>query len=211
MKLWKADCPSAVPWRADAARAYLHQGLVRQAGELLTEQLSLHPTGHPRSRGLTLRALAATLRPVERPPVLLKAANLLDRCGDALNLAYTLADLGHAYESLGDPVQARRHAHRAMMLADRCAAALQPEPPAAAVEERPGAEACGEADTPARQLSSAEWRVAELAARGSTNEQIARKLFITVSTVEQHLTRAYRKLGIRRRTQLPSCLSEIAL
>jgi DNA-binding NarL/FixJ family response regulator len=98
-----------------------------------------------------------------------------------------------------------------MMLADRCAAALQPEPPAAAVEERPGAEACGEADTPARQLSSAEWRVAELAARGSTNEQIARKLFITVSTVEQHLTRAYRKLGIRRRTQLPSCLSEIAL
>ncbi|MDX2681401.1 response regulator transcription factor [Streptomyces sp. NY05-11A] len=44
---------------------------------------------------------------------------------------------------------------------------------------------------------------------GATNEQIARKLFITVSTVERHLTRAYRKLGIRRRTQLPSCLSEL--
>ncbi|MFD9460131.1 AAA family ATPase [Streptomyces sp. NPDC060027] len=204
MKLWEMDCPSAVPWRAHAARAYFHKGLSVPAGELLTEQMSLLPSGHPRTRGLTYRALAATLRPDERPPVLLKAANLLDRCGDSLNLAYTLADLGHAYESLGDSVQARRHTHHARTLGDRCAAALLPEPPAAAANEGAGPEPLGESGPPAGRLSSAERRVAELAARGSTNEQIARKLFITVSTVEQHLTRAYRKLGIRRRTQLPS-------
>ncbi|OIJ88251.1 helix-turn-helix transcriptional regulator [Streptomyces colonosanans] len=209
MKLWESDCPSAVPWRANAARAYLHKGLVAQARELLTEQMSLLPSGHPRTRGLTYRALAATLRPDERPPMLLKAANILDRCGDSLNLAYTLAELAHAHESLGDSAQARRHAHRARTLADRCAAALLPESPTVAADEGAGAQPLSETDPPVRQLSSAEWRVAELAARGSTNEQIARKLFITVSTVEQHLTRAYRKLGIRRRTQLPSCLPEL--
>jgi DNA-binding CsgD family transcriptional regulator len=209
MKLGEADCPSAVPWRANAARAYLHQGLVTQARELLTEQMTLLPSGHPRTRGLTYRAMAATLRPDERPPVLLKAANILDRCGDSLNLAYTLSELGRAYESLGEVGQARRHADRARTLADRCAAAPLPPPSAPVADERGGAELLGEAATPARRLSSAEWRVAELAARGATNEQIARKLFITVSTVEQHLTRAYRKLGIRRRTQLPSCLSEL--
>ena len=52
-------------------------------------------------------------------------------------------------------------------------------------------------------LTRAEGRVAALAAEGHTNRQIARKLYITVSTVEQHLTRTYRKLGVRRRSYLP--------
>lgn len=56
-------------------------------------------------------------------------------------------------------------------------------------------------------LSEAERRVAELAARGHTNRQISRKLFITVSTVEQHLTRVYRKLDVKRRTDLPRHLN----
>jgi DNA-binding CsgD family transcriptional regulator len=53
------------------------------------------------------------------------------------------------------------------------------------------------------QLSDAEQRVAALAAFGYTNGQIAHKLYITVSTVEQHLTRVYRKLGIAGRAELP--------
>ncbi|MEV7958216.1 AAA family ATPase [Streptomyces sp. NPDC087532] len=55
-------------------------------------------------------------------------------------------------------------------------------------------------------LSSAESRVAALAARGHSNRQIARRLCITISTVEQHLTRVYRKLNVKRRTDLPSDL-----
>ncbi len=42
-----------------------------------------------------------------------------------------------------------------------------------------------------------------LAAYGYTNGQIANKLYITVSTVEQHLTRVYRKLGVAGRAELP--------
>ncbi|GAA3185880.1 MULTISPECIES: helix-turn-helix transcriptional regulator [Streptomyces] len=55
-------------------------------------------------------------------------------------------------------------------------------------------------------LSDAEGRVAELAARGHSNRQIAARLYITVSTVEQHLTRVYRKLHIKRRTDLTAML-----
>ncbi|WP_245674898.1 helix-turn-helix transcriptional regulator [Herbidospora cretacea] len=53
------------------------------------------------------------------------------------------------------------------------------------------------------ELSEAERRVATLAAQGQTNRQISGNLFVTVSTVEQHLTRIYRKLGVTRRADLP--------
>ncbi|MEJ8641963.1 helix-turn-helix transcriptional regulator [Streptomyces sp. MS1.HAVA.3] len=64
----------------------------------------------------------------------------------------------------------------------------------------------GGADDPADSttvLSDAEQRVAHLAVRGKSNRQIAGLLFITVSTVEQHLTRVYRKLGVKGRSDLP--------
>jgi DNA-binding NarL/FixJ family response regulator len=56
-------------------------------------------------------------------------------------------------------------------------------------------------------LTSAERRVAVLAARGRTNRDIAKELYVTVSTVEQHLTRVYRKLKVTRREGLPLRLS----
>jgi DNA-binding CsgD family transcriptional regulator len=52
------------------------------------------------------------------------------------------------------------------------------------------------------ELTDAEQRVATLAAAGKTNRQIAKSLFITVSTVEQHLTKIYRKLNLRSRSGL---------
>lgn len=56
-------------------------------------------------------------------------------------------------------------------------------------------------------LSDAERRVAALAVRGRTNREIASRLYITVSTVEQHLTRVYRKLNVSRRGDLPDWLA----
>lgn len=52
------------------------------------------------------------------------------------------------------------------------------------------------------RLSSAEQQVALLAANGTQNRTIARELSITVSTVEQHLTRSYRKLQVVGRSEL---------
>jgi DNA-binding CsgD family transcriptional regulator len=51
-------------------------------------------------------------------------------------------------------------------------------------------------------LSATEQRVAALAASGRTNAEIAAELFISVRTVESNLTRVYRKLGVRSRTEL---------
>lgn len=58
-------------------------------------------------------------------------------------------------------------------------------------------------------LSEAEKRVATLVAAGLTNRQIASRLSVTVSTVEQHLTRIYRKLNVSGRHYLPSALPDI--
>lgn len=49
--------------------------------------------------------------------------------------------------------------------------------------------------------------MAELAASGQTNRQIAQALFITQRTVENHLTGTYAKLGIGSRSDLPAALT----
>jgi DNA-binding CsgD family transcriptional regulator len=59
----------------------------------------------------------------------------------------------------------------------------------------------------ATALTEAEERVASLAARGFSNKEIAAALFMSVHTVEAHLTRSYRKLGVESRTQLTGRVS----
>ncbi len=53
-----------------------------------------------------------------------------------------------------------------------------------------------------RQLTPSEQRVAELAASGMKNRDVANALFISPKTVEANLARIYRKLGIRSRAEL---------
>ena len=60
---------------------------------------------------------------------------------------------------------------------------------------------------PEGELSPAETRVAELAAGGLSNKQIASRLFVSVHTVELHLSHTYAKLGVRSRAQLAARMS----
>ena len=53
-------------------------------------------------------------------------------------------------------------------------------------------------------LTATEQRVAELAAAGRTNKQIAAELYLSERTVEANLTKVYRKLGLRSRAELAS-------
>jgi DNA-binding CsgD family transcriptional regulator len=64
----------------------------------------------------------------------------------------------------------------------------------------------GERGTDPSELTATERRVAELAALGLTNQEVAERAFLTVKGVEGNLTRAYRKLGIRSRGGLAGAL-----
>jgi DNA-binding CsgD family transcriptional regulator len=52
------------------------------------------------------------------------------------------------------------------------------------------------------ELNETERRVTDLVARGNTNQETADRLSISAKTVEWNLTKVYRKLGVRSRTEL---------
>jgi DNA-binding CsgD family transcriptional regulator len=156
-----------------------------------------------RVRGVTLRLLAATSDLKSRTALLRESVDILGDCGDRYELAHSLADLSQAYQALKQLSWARSTLRLAAQAARECqadslleaiVAAEDPAPPQP--DQAPGTE------EDAIPLSDAERRVATLAARGDTNREIARRLYITVSTVEQHLTRVYRKLNVAGREDL---------
>jgi DNA-binding CsgD family transcriptional regulator len=56
-------------------------------------------------------------------------------------------------------------------------------------------------------LTDTERRVAELAAQGLTNREVAERAFMSAKTVEANLAKVYRKLGIRSRAELGACMA----
>ncbi|MGP3922833.1 AAA family ATPase [Streptomyces sp. 8N616] len=212
MTRWELDLPALVPWRTDAAQAQLSLGDHGSARTLAEEQLALVGPGHAWTRGVSLRVLASALAPKHRLPLLGEAVEILRERGHRLELARATGELAGAHRELGDSGQARALARRAQQLARECGVPAPSVPPTADTgsslpPDRPWSP--GTRRQPV-ELSDAELRVATLAAYGHTNRQIADKLFITVSTVEQHLTRAYRKLDVQRRADLAAKLSPAA-
>jgi DNA-binding CsgD family transcriptional regulator len=57
-------------------------------------------------------------------------------------------------------------------------------------------------------LSSHELRIALMVAQGMTNREVAAALFLSPKTIEFHLSRIYRTLGVRSRTQLARLLAQ---
>lgn len=201
MVKWHIDNAALVPWRAGAAEAWLRIGERGRAAAVLHEQRLPHTGGRHRTRGIVLRSLAATRTVRERPALLEEALRLLERGGDLYHSACALAELSEAYQSVGDTVRARAAARRARLAAQECRAGevlplLSPVPPLKEQRTHPD-------DDRLATLSESERRVAVLAAQGFTNREVAARLYITVSTVEQHLTRIYRKMQIRNREELP--------
>ncbi len=57
------------------------------------------------------------------------------------------------------------------------------------------------------ELTETEHRIADLAAQGRSNREIATELIVSLRTVESNLTRIYRKVGVRSRTELAAAWS----
>ncbi|GII78793.1 LuxR family transcriptional regulator [Sphaerisporangium rufum] len=209
MGRWDIDVPWLIPWRAEAAEACLRLGRPDQARRLAEEQIRRCGGSAPRVHGIAMRLLAATGEARHRPMLLRQAGDLLQSSGDRYELARVLADLTEAFHALGEYRRAGMIGGRARAVAQEChaeplARALARGADTAAAGPAPGA--APEAGDATAVLSDAERRVAVLAAAGYTNREIADKLYVTVSTVEQHLTRTYRKLDITSRAELPSTL-----
>ncbi|MFF7897160.1 AAA family ATPase [Streptomyces sp. NPDC007907] len=221
MMAWGMDSPALVPWRTGAAQTWLKLQDPERAAALVNDELSRTHPKHLRTRGAALRVLAATRPLAKRPALLEEAVRLLRDVGDSYTMALAMTDLGHAYKRLGAPAKGRGLVRQAGQVADICGAYelfRSPRPAAARVAPArvapAGPEALPKGPEPStgtgiraeEALTEAERRVARLAALGHTNREISSKLFITVSTVEQHLTRVYRKINIRRRQDLPTTL-----
>ncbi|MFG2581351.1 helix-turn-helix transcriptional regulator [Streptomyces malaysiensis] len=219
MEAWRMDMPLLSPWRLDAADAWLALGDPGRARALAEEQLR-RGAGDARLRGALLVVLARTDELKRRVPRLKEAVEILEGGDDRIQLAVALGELGRAYRSLGDFNRGRVFVRKAWHVAKTCGAdplcrELMPrhaesgEFAAAAAVQQQGQGAEPQRDVEA--LTEAEVRIAVLAAHGNTNREIASKLFVTVSTVEQHLTRIYRKLNVKRRRDLPAKLSDSSL
>ncbi|MCD9140476.1 helix-turn-helix transcriptional regulator [Streptomyces albireticuli] len=209
MREWSLDLPALVPWRSDVARVQLALNQREAARELVTEELALPGATGARSRGVALRVLAAARDLKQRPLLLREAVDLLQAAGDRVELVRALAELSRAHHGLGEFNRARMMGRRAMQVAKDCGAEELCRQLLADQDVADGADG-GEAHggESAEALSDAERRVAALAAMGHTNREIGSRLYITVSTVEQHLTRVYRKLDVTRRTDLPLRLKD---
>ncbi len=198
--------PAFLPWRTHAALA-LHQiGDTERARELAAEELSLaRRFGAARPIGLSLRTAALVNDEEGRIELLGESASLLSRSPARLEHARSLVELGAAMRRANQRSAAREPLNDGLELARHCGAA--PLAARAADELRAtGARPHTSRPTSRDQLTPAELRVCTMAARGMSNPEIAQALFVTRGTVESQLHVAYRKLGIRSRTQLGATL-----
>ncbi|GAB2798655.1 LuxR family transcriptional regulator [Streptomyces chlorus] len=200
MRRWALDRPVLLPWRSDAAEALLGLGERDRAELLLKQQLSTTDGRRPWVRGITLWLREATCGPERRLPLLEQAVAESRTAGDQLALVRAMTDLGKVLQALCESARAGSMAKQAHTVAKRCGA----EPLCQEIlSDRPGSGTAADG-----MLSASESRVAVLAAQGCSNRQIAQRLHLTVSTVEQHLTRVYRKLDITRRQDIPADLPQ---
>ncbi|KGI68056.1 LuxR C-terminal-related transcriptional regulator [Mycolicibacterium rufum] len=160
----------------------------------------------PRRLGAALRVSALCESGGKRLDLLGRAVDTLAASPALLWRAHALVDYGSALRAAGDEQQARQVLRTAMDVAHRCGAA--PLADRAEVELRAaGGRPRRRAVLGAHSLTASERRVAEMAAEGLSNKDIAQALFVTLRTVELHLSNAYAKLGIRSRHELSRALT----
>jgi DNA-binding CsgD family transcriptional regulator len=157
--------------------------------------------------GNALRVQGLVVGGTEGVELLHEAVDTLTRSPARLAHAHALIDLGGAMRRSGRRQDARPSLREGLEAARRCGAT--------ALVERAHAELVTAGARPRRlmfsgveSLTASERRVAAMAADEMSNREIAQALFITVKTVENHLSRVYGKLDIHSREELSAALAE---
>lgn len=198
--------PAYLPWRSIRAQALDRLGRHDEAIATAEEELAIsRQWGAPRAFGESLRILGGLLRE-EGLPHLEEAVAVTSDTAARLEHAKALAAWGQGLRLARRPTEAREPLQRALdmatvfgatVLADHARTELQ------ATGVRPRTDAL----SGVRALTASERRVAEAAAQGQSNKDIAQALFVTPKTIEVHLSNTYRKLGIRSRRELEEALA----
>ena len=203
---WGVRNPALMSWRSDAALSLAALGDHRAASRLCAAETELaRQWGAGRSLGIALHATAVAQGGGRGIELLTEAVEVLRRSPAPLPLARALLDLGAAYRRAGSRTTAREFLRESLDLAHAVgglALASRAREELVAAGGRPRRDAIRGRDA----LTPSELRVAQLAAGGQTNRQIAQYLFVTQRTVESHLTSVYGKLGISSRPDLPAAL-----
>jgi DNA-binding CsgD family transcriptional regulator len=200
--------PAFMAWRSQAALALLQLGDRGEARRLAAEELELARTwGAPRALGAALRAAGLAEGGARGLGLLKEAVEVLTNSPAKLEHAKARTELGAALGRANRRSEAREQLRRAVELATICGAgplAGRANSELRATGARPRRIALSGVES----LTPSEGRVAQMAAEGPTNREIAQALFVTPKTVEIHLSSVYRKLGISSRAQLPTALAE---
>ncbi|MEU3896368.1 AAA family ATPase [Streptomyces sp. NPDC045251] len=200
--------PVVTPWRTAVAECRLALGGGQEALALATEELRLARVWNtPRTVGRALRVLGTAtggrrgLKLAEDAVRTLREAPV----DTGTELIEALLAQGRQLLAAGERGRARDRLREAAELAERKGAVRLLALAGQALRDS-GARSPATAGTGAGALTGSERRIAELAAAGRTNTEIADLLHLARRTVETHLTSTYRKLRIRRRTELPAAL-----
>jgi DNA-binding CsgD family transcriptional regulator len=198
--------PGFAHWRAEAAQVLFALGQVSEARELALENLELSRRFQaPGAIGIALRVNGLICK-AGRLDTLAESVAILRTTSAALELARSLTAQGAALRRAGHRSAALPVLREGLDLAARCGARPLAEEARAelvAAGARPRRAALRGPDA----LTASELRVARLAAANETNREIAQGLFVSLRTVEVHLTNTYRKLGVRSRSQLATALA----
>lgn len=196
-----------VMWRSAAALAHLQLGEHDRARELATSEVELaRRFGAPPRLGTALRVLGIVEGGARGLALLEEAVSVLEGSAARLDHARALVDLGALLRRSGRRRAATDRLRVGRDLAHRCGATALVEAAAAQLRlagARPRRIAVSGRDS----LTPGERRVTDLAAEGMSNKEIAQALFVTLRTVEMHLSNSYRKLDISGREQLSVALS----
>jgi DNA-binding CsgD family transcriptional regulator len=205
--------PNVFPIAGDLAEALARTGEADRFTEILNwldERAQVTGLAYPRAAACRAQGILAS-DPDEAQGLFAESLAALDKVGPiAFEQARTLLCSGEAMRRNRHPVAAREPLHEALILFESLgarpwAARARAELAASGVKDQ---HIMSSADGPTRleQLSPQELQVARIAGRGQNNLEVAAALFVSRKTVEAHLTRVYRKLGIRSRTQLARIL-----
>jgi DNA-binding CsgD family transcriptional regulator len=199
--------PNVLAWRSTLALA-LPDSSRDEALELADLELALaRKIGQPRAIGVALRARGLLCKGEEQISLLRQATTTLEASPSRLEHARALTDLGAALRRSSRRSEARPLLARALDMAAGCGAralAARARDELVTAGARPRRERLSGVDA----LTASERRVAEMAAAGMTNREIAQALFVTTKAVAGHLTHVYEKLDIAGRAQLPGALAE---